>query len=537
MTWKEGEIMKFALKIPSDIFKNDMSENTLKIIESFGSIDNIFEFLKSSVDSIEFGMINVDLDSKYLLDSVSKFANEGIGVSFHGKLNNANCAEEFFSPYTEVIESGIISQINITVHPLKTEEETESLLRDICFAIEKNNYPVRITLENQRNKSEETAHVGCEGVYNIVKKINNPHLFLCFDFGHQLSNVRKEMVPYDEVTDGFVSMVRHTHIHSYYEGVTHFPLCMGETLLEENITRLLDKGYDETLLLELDPKRYLSHIDIKESYLKSVEALKISYKQCVDKRKELDKYKSYSSYVKPIFKKISDSISGMGLLSPSSYIFKLDDTVVGIDPCLFLYDVDEDAEENLLNLMNKCDAIIVTHKHRDHYDPSILDKISSDIPIYCADFVGYKRDNTIIINAEDKINIKNLTVEFFDSYHTLGNNVVPEIGFQIESRGEKYVFPIDVRDYDKVYPDFSNVKVLVAHLWLGKQNALNVVNNPYVNKFTYFVKKFNADKVFVSHLYGVHRKIDDMWTETHYNLIRDKINNSSMIRFGEWIDF
>lgn len=529
--------MKFAIKIPSDIFKNDMSENTIKIIESFGSIDNIFEFLKCNVDSIEFGMINIDMDSKYLLDSVCKFANAGVGVSFHGKLNNAKSAEEFFSPYMDVIESGIISNMNITVHPLKTEEETTFLLKDICDFIDKNSYPVRITLENQRNKSEETAHVGCEGVYNIAKKINSPNLFLCFDFGHQLSNIRKEMMPYDEVSDGFISMVRHTHIHSYFDGVTHFPLCMGETLLEENISWLLNKGYDETLLLELDPKRYLSHIDIKESYLKSVEILKTAYKQCVDKRTALNEYKSYSSHIKPVMDKINGDNTGMGLLSPSSYIFKLDDTVIGIDPCLFLYDVDDKGEENLVKLLNKCDGIIVTHKHRDHFDPSLLDKISSDIPIYCPEFVGCKRENTIIIKAEDKIKIKNLEIEFFDSFHTLGSNQVPEVGFQIESRGERYVFPTDVRDYDKVYPDFSNVKVLVAHLWLGKQNALNVVNNPYVKKFSDFVNRFNVQSVYVSHLYGVHRKIDDMWTEIHYQLIKDSINNSSMIRFGEWIDF
>ncbi len=528
--------MRFSIKIPSDIFKGDMSENTLKIIESFGDIDNIFEFLKINVDSIEFGMINIDLDSKYLLDSVKKFVKWGIGVSFHGKLNNASDAKEFFAPYNDVIKSGLLQKLNITVHPLKTEEETVALLSDICDYIEKNNYPVRITLENQRNKSEETAHVGCDGVYNIAKKINSPHLFLCFDFGHQLSNVRKEMIPFDEVSDDFISMVRHTHIHSYFDGVTHFPLCMGETLLEENISRLLDSGYDETLLLELDPKRYLMHIDIRESYEKSIEILKTAYKQCIDKRKALDEYRVYSTYIKPICHKISGDSNGMGLLSPSSYIFKLDDTVIGIDPCLFLYNVDDNAEENLLNLMNKCDAIIITHKHRDHFDPSVLDKISSDIPIYCADFVGYKKNSVVGVKAGDRIKVKNLEIEFFESFHTLGSNEVYEVGFQIESRGEKYIFPVDVRDYDKQYPDFSRAKILVAHLWLGKQNALSIVNNLYVNKFADFVKRFNAEKVFVSHLYGVHRKIDDMWTETHYNLIKDKIDNSSMIKFGEWID-
>ena len=76
--------MKFAIKIPSDIFKNDMSENTIKIIESFGSIDNIFEFLKCNGDSIEFGMINIDMESKYLLDSVKKFVKK---EGFHSRMS------------------------------------------------------------------------------------------------------------------------------------------------------------------------------------------------------------------------------------------------------------------------------------------------------------------------------------------------------------------------------------------------------------------------------------------------------------------
>ena len=70
-----------------------------------------------------------------------------------------------------------------------------------------------------------------------------------------------------------------------------------------------------------------------------------------------------------------------------------------------------------------------------------------------------------------------------------------------------------------------------------EENALNVVNNPYVKKFSDFVERFNAQSVYVSHLYGVHRKIDDMWTQTHYELIKDDINNSSVIKFGDWIDF
>ncbi len=263
----------------------------------------------------------------------------------------------------------------------------------------------------------------------------------------------------------------------------------------------------------------------------------IGYEQCLRHKYAIEEYKSYSEYVNKIKDKLNYSNSGMGLFSPSSYIIKFDDTVIAVDPCLFLYNVDKDGEKSVLDLINLCDAVIVTHKHRDHYDPELIDKISSEISVYCADFIEHKKDSVINVRAGDKVRIKSIDIDFFESFHTLGCNVVPEVGFCITFNGDKYVFPIDVRDYDKEYPDFGAVKILVAHLWLGKQNALNVSDNPYAEKFSDFVNRFNAKKIYVSHLYGVHRKVDDMWTDIHYNLIKDKITESSMIKFGDWIDF
>ncbi len=266
--------MKTGIKLVLNLFEQEKSDSTKKILDDFGSLDALIGYCSENLDGAEISAVRINTDPDFVFDTVISLENAGLHITIHGTLNPDITGEMFFAPYKKLLESGKLSHtLNITVHPLKTEDETTDILRGIVEYIDSVGYNVRITLENQRNKSEATVFAGCMGVKRIVKKINHPRLRLCFDFGHRMSNIKKEMQPFDAIDDEFFSLTSHTHIHSYFEGRTHFPLNFGETALCENISTLKKYGYDEMYLLELMPERYPDDIPIKDSYTESIRIL------------------------------------------------------------------------------------------------------------------------------------------------------------------------------------------------------------------------------------------------------------------------
>jgi len=109
-----------------------------------------------------------------------------------------------------------------------------------------------------------------------------------------------------------------------------------------------------------------------------------------------------------------------------------------------------------------------------------------------------------------------------------------EYGYAITYNGGTYVFPTDVRTYTKEYPKLENVKALFAHLWFFQ--ALNIYDNPYIELFTDFVKRFDAEKVYIAHLMDVRRPIDQMWSDMHFDIVKEKLSTAQMFKLGDWID-
>ena len=98
------------------------------------------------------------------------------------------------------------------------------------------------------------------------------------------------------------------------------------------------------------------------------------------------------------------------------------------------------------------------------------------------------------------------------------------------------MFSADVRNYDiSSHPVFPNTKALIVHLWLGRENALNLYNNAYMEDFCRFANSYHAKKVFVSHMFDVRRKINDMWTDIHYDAVKHSLGESGYIKLGDWI--
>ncbi len=179
---------KIGMALPFRLFSNpEGREDAFSL--AFGGFDRLLDFCETNLYSIELRSVSSNADPRVVLDAVKALKSRGLAVTVHGKLCEA---EDFFAPYFLLFESGLQEMYNVTVHPDRSPEETERILRDICEIIDKENYPVRITLENQKLKKDK--HYGiCDEVSEIAKRINSPHLWLCFDFEHQLSNALGEL--------------------------------------------------------------------------------------------------------------------------------------------------------------------------------------------------------------------------------------------------------------------------------------------------------------------------------------------------------
>lgn len=523
---------KFGCSLNFSTFTNEPTEGAVQLYNKFGTKEKLLEFCSESLDTVELRTVRRGADPLDVLNAVMLLNSYGITVTIHGVIGYA---DEFFAPYLLLLDEKLQSSYNITVHPAKTVEETERMLREICQRIEEKQYPVFITLENQRIKNGSTFGV-CEDVLRIVKNIASPHLGICFDFGHQVSN--EHLVCPDPVSDEFISLVRHTHIHSFYDGRTHFPLDCGETLLEGNVFALLKSGYDGVLSLELEHERYSDKFDIRASLESSVSVLKTAVAQIESKEKAKAFYQNgYQSTLEKLFERFDGAENAVALLGHSGYIVKLGGKRIAVDIAPCVAPINDTDVAYILDKIKDFDAYILTHAHYDHYDRKFFDSLPSGILKLVPDFMDVKHQNTVKTSNGSLFTVGELKVGFFESGHSLGASIVPEYGFYIEYKGEKYVFPTDVRDYGFKYPDFDNVRILFAHLWLGKGQALDLYDNKYTEKFCRYVNSFGANEVCIAHLNDVHRTIDEMWSDVHLALIKDKIPNAIAFNAGEIITF
>ncbi len=205
--------MKCGIRLPLNAFSATPNAGTQLYFTEFGGLDAFLQYASENLNAIEISGVDAGTNPELLIKAVSDCANRGLSVTIHGVLDRADA---FFAPYKALFAENMQSLYNITVHPFSSMEETEAVLRDLCNEIDRNAYPIRITLENQRFSDESKRLNLCLHVGEIVEKINHPRLFNCFDFGHQLSNGTKQGEDFDPLTEPFLRQTKHTHIHAMY---------------------------------------------------------------------------------------------------------------------------------------------------------------------------------------------------------------------------------------------------------------------------------------------------------------------------------
>lgn len=537
--------MRFGLTLRMDLFAKEPGEASRKLLEEFGGLEYLFSYLREHVDAVELTTIDSKNDPTAFKKAVRYCSEYGLEVTIHGLLKENEPAEDFFTPYLPVFEASLQENYNITLHPLKKKEDTIGALMELCEYADQKAYPVTFTLENQRLVDEDSVNGICKSVGEIVEQVNHHRLHTCWDFGHYLSNQRKNGEDADPFTESFYEKIRHTHIHSMYEGTTHFPLFCGETELDRNIALLIENDFDGILSLEVHFARFVGVFGLKESLCRSVEILKNAYRQAERKKREILRYqKEYPGVLQKAIEKLEQLPCGVLLLSPSSYLLKFGETRIAVDPSLLDIPVTQEGRELFLKLISDCDGVIYTHKHGDHYDCRIASATeSAGILWLVPDFFSENdirggnltEKNCVYVKADHTCSLGGLEIKFFDSCHSSEDSFVPEYGFAILYEEKHYVFSVDVRTYDtglvKLFPD---TEVLFAHLWLGREKALEP-DGEYIRQFADFVNAYEAKRVCLGHLFDVRREICDMWTDLHYRELVGKIENLSPLHIGDVI--
>ncbi len=523
--------MKFGIRIPLNTFADELNATTKRIINSFGSVDIMLDTYAKELYSVELASVREDTPPELLLKADEICKEHGLEITVHGALPSGS-SDDFFTPYEALLKRRE-APLNVTVHPLFPKEKSITCLKSICSRIESEDLPLRITLENQRYRDKNTVDMGCRTVTEIAREVNSKVLFLCFDFGHQLSNIRNQLEPIDLTDDEFFSRVKHTHIHSLFEGKTHFPLSVGETALDYNLKNLFKHGFDGVLMLELGPDRYFDRFDTKTAALDSIGIIKKAAVLAKAALSEEENFKTYGKRVEEAYKKLKTSEKGIMAIAPAGYIVKLGDALIAVDPSVNRLPVSEKDKALAKELVSSCDCAIVTHSHTDHYDKALLAALPEDIPVYTPDFMPYKNKNAVSVTDGREIKTKDVKITFFDSPHSRGENIVLQYGFALTYKGKSYVFPTDVRDYLKPHPVFQNTEAVVAHLWLGRQNSLKCEGN-YAEEFIEFFSGFGAEKYFVGHLLDILRPTEDMWNDIHFDMIKDGLKNSRMLKTGDF---
>ncbi|MBQ2967436.1 MAG: MBL fold metallo-hydrolase [Clostridia bacterium] len=267
---------------------------------------------------------------------------------------------------------------------------------------------------------------------------------------------------------------------------------------------------------------------------KMTDVLPMASEQVLSQSASRENYQKYfCDRLQVVAEMLEISRCGLGVTGHAGYIVKFLNTKIAVDPVFYLLDRETDKEE-LFKLLCTCDAVITTHDHGDHYEATLVDALSEFMPSFMPDFMGKEKKNTVFVKPGDEIDFKDVKLRFFESEHSSRTELVKEYGFAIEFEGKNYVFPIDVRAYKKPHAVFPNTEAVVLHLWLGRGAALNAHPEEMEN-FCDFANSFGAKKILISHLLDYKRDIQNMWSEVHFNMVKNKLKNSEVLKLGDWI--
>jgi L-ascorbate metabolism protein UlaG (beta-lactamase superfamily) len=236
------------------------------------------------------------------------------------------------------------------------------------------------------------------------------------------------------------------------------------------------------------------------------------------------------------------------LIYSANYLLRTANILWAVDPLVLHSRLPEAAPVEVACDLEKLDFVLLTHNHADHLDLRLIEALK-DHPIrwVIPDFLmkrvvertGLSLDKIIIPAAGVSLDLSGIQILPFESAHweiTPNQHMegsisqrrgVPELGYLVECGGKHWLFPGDIRCYDRsLLPPFPHLDVVFAHIWMGRSQAV-LDDPPLLQDFCRFFSSFDTEKIILTHLDEFYRAPENLWDSRHANLITEYMSEKS----------
>ena len=489
---------------------------------------------EKGVRSIELRAVSANADPNDVLRIAELLWSYGFVITVHGNCKNLGKAvSEVFAPLSLLLENLRQRELIITLHPIK--EDNVAMLRVLSEHAEENGYPVRIALENNRRMPDGSDGDSLSLVLDAVIRADRKNVGICFDMGHfawyaaNFTDSPNTLPPKE-----FLSRVIHTHIHSYEEGTTHFPLREWCEPLSLYVNALAYKYYG-IYNVELSCERFAHIMHASDAYLISADTLGANYPEAArfydGQRAAYDEAFGRSL---EILNKTKGSY--VTLIAPSAYLLSIDGYRFAIDPAFQHLSHLAESPARVREYLGNIDLVMLTHAHDDHMEESTVRALADTeivwvVPDFLVSYMtrfGVRREKLISVREGDEIAVGPLRISVLKGRHFRpGGNGISSVGYIIcAENAPTLAFPGDVRDYSTEGIGELCADYCFAHVWLDDNAADPSKYLPIIPSLAEFALKISKDSIFLAHL-NANRREGKRWMEHHALALRDVIADIS----------
>ncbi len=510
------------------------------------------QLLDHGVRSVELRMVSRTDSPEEVLRVANLLWDYGFQITVHstGIQSLQTVVEDVFTPLTTMIENIRQRELIITLHPI--DDDNAALLVALSDYINDHKYPVRIALENKRNMPDGSRGGDCMLlVLDAVKQADRKNVGICFDMGHYAwytANFTDE--PNRLPPKEFLSKTIHTHIHTYVDGTTHFPLDEWREPCSLYIDALGHK-YLGVYNFELSPKRFSDRWSATEAYLLSADTFQKNCQEIVPYHDTLRLYydKWFQNSMQILHKK--EGCYGT-LLAPSSYLFSTNGYPWAMD-IAFLELIQLAKSPSLIKkYLGNIKCMILTHAHVDHFEKRTVRALCDTditwvVPHFMLDRVlnlGVRRERIVSVRAGDVVSVGPLSIRVLAGRHfrPVTKKGIDAVGYFITAKDAPSIaFPGDVRDFGTPESGELDADHCFAHVWLGDEALDPESYLPQSKALAEFMLKHSRRSILLTHLFS-NRSSDKRWTLHHAAIVNDAIcerspeTTVSIPRYGEIFD-
>ncbi|MBQ6703034.1 MAG: MBL fold metallo-hydrolase [Clostridia bacterium] len=501
------------------------------------------------VRSIEIRNVQANADPSEVLRIANLLWDYGFNITVHGKTKTVEGAvSAVFEPLKLVLANMRQNELIVTIHPVQGDNAV--MLTQLSEHISSNHYPVKIALENNRQLPGGADGDSLSLVLDAVTRADRPNVGTCFDMGHYVWYASKftdspNTLPPAE----FLKRAIHTHIHSYSEGTTHFPLVeLGEP--QKLYFEALGYTYTGIYNIELDPKRFAHRWTATEGYLLSADTLKANYP--IRALRHDEERLLFDGCFRRSLDVLRKKRGCYGtLLAPSSYLFSTHGYQWAMDVSFHRLRYFAETPSMVREYLGDIDCMLLTHAHGDHLEKRTVRALANTelkwvVPDFLTEKVlelGVRSQYITEVRAGDEIKMGPLNIRVLKGAHKRPTEKVgtPCVGYLVTAENApSLIFPCDVRDYSLTDGE-HNADYAFGHVWLTDHALEPEIYMPVADEFADYMLTKSKKSIFLTHLY-VDRTDDKRWTMEHARVIEEAIRKKSpetvvrVPRFGEIFD-